>query len=380
VIPTDFNLSTPNAEKTYDSAELTGTLGLTSLASSTYTRLGLDTEADPDTPGGACTPSDVSGIQDLNQFTFSSAEVTAGSAPVTTYFTGLRSLTKYCWQQVVTLSDGDTQSSDWIVFDTTAYLAPLITVSDNSTSNIGSTSAIANATINDAGVAGVATAQLGTPSGGSCSAPTGVSSAATNGLTGNSSTQTVGPTLTGLQPSTSCCWREAFAVAGGVTDDGAWISFTTSAAPAGGGGGGGGAGSGAGSPGSGGGGAPGKSLVGAFTSLDLASPQKGTSVALSLVIGNAGSTITVNVYAPQAEVATAAKAKHHKKPSLVLLGHLSEIVSASGPLKLKVSLNAKGKAALNARGHMTVTVDTSVTPPGGTAESSSNAVTLHRHH
>jgi hypothetical protein len=87
----------------------------------------------------------------------------------------------------------------------------------------------------------------------------------------------------------------------------------------------------------------------------------------------------VDLYAPSAEVASAAKAGKHKKPKTVLLGTETRTGVASGALTLSVSLNSKGKHALHRHGHLSVTVVTTVTPPTGSAQTQRSSVILHAH-
>lgn len=361
-IPVDFSAITTTSGSFSATGAVSPLTDLPSDATATVAQLGLDSDNGGDVTTGSCTdtPND---IQDVNLTAIPSADATAGSFPISTTFTGLTPNTYYCWRQVVDFSTGGSNASVWKSFETLPplfELLPAASVADSSTSAVAATSAAANATVDNEYAAGVADTELGTQVSGSCSSPAGVASAGEAPVTAAAASTPISASLSGLQASTGYCWAVVFTPAGGTPIDGSWVPFTTASA------------SSSGNAGNG--------TTPALSGLSLSSILKGLGVQVSLTVGDGGSKVVVDLYGSSAQVASAAKtSKHPAKPKRVLIGTLTKTGVASGKLKLKVPLNAKGKRALSKHGHLAVTVVTTVTPPGGAAQSNTSTLTLHGH-
>lgn len=133
-------------------------------------------------------------------------------------------------------------------------------------------------------------------------------------------------------------------------------------------------GSGSGSGGSGqpgttgaGGGAPGVGSSpfagGAAQALKLKAQQRGNAVRGSLAVSSAGAhgRLEVDVLS---KAASLARGGHS---STVRVGNLERGSLAAGTVRFAVALNARAKRALARRGHLALTVEITLTPPGGRA-------------
>ena len=144
---------------------------------------------------------------------------------------------------------------------------------------------------------------------------------------------------------------------------------TTTTAPAGspGSGGSGGGGGGPGQPGTtgAGGGAPGvggSPFAGSGAqALKLKAQQRGSAIRGSLAVSSAGAhgRLEVDVLSKAAPLAGGRHA------SAVRVGKLERGSLAPGTLRFTVALNARAKRALTRRGHLALTVEITLTPPGG---------------
>jgi plastocyanin len=111
----------------------------------------------------------------------------------------------------------------------------------------------------------------------------------------------------------------------------------------------------------------------AYSALELAAPHRGRGVvrgSLTVAAAAAGGTLDVKLLAGRAQLARAR--------SEVVLGDLTRRGIAAGPLAFRVSLNARGRAALRARGRLRVTVRITVAPPQGAATALSRSLLLRR--
>ncbi len=144
---------------------------------------------------------------------------------------------------------------------------------------------------------------------------------------------------------------------------------TTAPPPSSGGSTNGGSGSGgAGQPGTtGAGGAPGAGgspfAGGAAQALKLKAAQRGSAVHGSLAISPAGAHGRLEIDL----LSKAASLARHKQAAAVLVGKLERSSLTAGTLRFTVALNARAKRALARRGHLALTVELTLTPPGGRA-------------
>jgi autotransporter-associated beta strand protein len=112
----------------------------------------------------------------------------------------------------------------------------------------------------------------------------------------------------------------------------------------------------------------------AFTSLSVKSRQTGTTIAGSLKVLTAGSTLKLTLQIPAASAASSKSSS--KKP--VTIGTATVKKLKSGKHAFAVKLNARGLKAQKKHKTLKVTLFVSVTPHGGTATTASKAVTLTR--
>jgi plastocyanin len=166
------------------------------------------------------------------------------------------------------------------------------------------------------------------------------------------------------------------AVAGGppVTT----TTTTTTTTPPGSPGSGGSDGGGAGQPGTPGAGAgtPGASSSpfagGAAQALKLKAAQRGNVVHGSLAISpaGAGGRLEVDLSSKAASLA------RHEHATAVRVGKLERGSLTAGTLRFTVALNARAKRALRNHGHLSLTVEIALTPPGGHAAKLERSVVL----
>ncbi len=158
---------------------------------------------------------------------------------------------------------------------------------------------------------------------------------------------------------------------------------TTTTAPPGSPGSGTGSGSGSGAGGSGqpgttgaGAGTPGVGgspfAGGAAQALKLNAQQRGSAVRGSLAVSSTGAhgRLEVDVLS---KAASLARGGH---PSTVRVGKLERSSLAPGTVRFKVALNARAKRALARRGHLALTVEITLTPPGAGAAKLERSVVL----
>jgi plastocyanin len=143
----------------------------------------------------------------------------------------------------------------------------------------------------------------------------------------------------------------------------------------------GGSGSGGGGPGQpggtgAGGGAPGVAgspfAGGAAQALKLKAQQRGNVVRGSLAVSSAGAhgRLEVDVLS---KAASLARGGHS---STVRVGKLERGSLAAGTVRFAVALNARAKRALARRGHLVLTVEITLTPPGGHSAKLERSVVL----
>jgi plastocyanin len=156
---------------------------------------------------------------------------------------------------------------------------------------------------------------------------------------------------------------------------------TTTMAPPGspGSGGSGGGGGGPGQPGTtgaGGGASPGVGLSpfagGAAQALKLKAQQRGSAVRGSLAVSAAGAHGRLEVDV----LSRAASLSGGGHSSAVRVGKLERSSLAAGTVRFTVPLNARAKRALARRGHLALTVEITLTPPGGRAAKLERGVVL----
>ncbi len=153
---------------------------------------------------------------------------------------------------------------------------------------------------------------------------------------------------------------------------------TTTTSPPGSPGSGGGGGGGPGQPGTtgAGGGAPGVGgspfVGGAAQALKLKAQQRGSAVRGSLAVSSAGAhgRLEVDVLSKAASLTRGAHS------SAVRVGKLERGSLAPGTVRFTVALNARAKRALARRGHLALTVEITLTPPGGRAAKLEQGVVL----
>lgn len=127
-------------------------------------------------------------------------------------------------------------------------------------------------------------------------------------------------------------------------------------------------GAGTGAPGVG----PSPFAGGAAQALKLKGQQRGNAVRGSLAVSSAGAhgRLEVDVLSKAASLARAGHA------STVRVGKFERGSLAAGTVRFAVPLNARAKRALARRGHLVLTVEITLTPPGGRAAKLERSVVL----